>query len=224
MRKNKFSSAADRRWQRRYERIQQRKEEERERKEIKEQEEFYQQYIHDMDMHPLVNQQITSPTFTVTLPRFDEPNLNGTVITREAYETAMREFSQSTADTTQRSLAEALIDAANDRVDDSVMERIEAFINEQIYREFTRAAENYRSGLEIHEQATQNGGRGYRTRIGIIDDWFDGFVDVKNVPFGDRAILGVDLAGGAEIPEPDLDAGDNSALDSFLGEFLAPGA
>lgn len=223
MRKSKFSSAADRRWQRRYERIQQRKEYERERKEAKEQEEFYQQYIHNMDIHPLVNQQITSPTFTVALPRFDEPNLNGTIITSEAYESAMREFSQSTEDTTQRSLVEALIDVANDRVDDSVMERIESFINEQMYREFRRAAENYRAELEIHEHATQNVGRGYRSRIGIINDWFDGFVDVKDIPFGDRAIFGVDLAG-VEIPEPDLDAGDRLALDSFLGEFLAPGA
>ena len=41
MRKNKFNSAADRRWQRRYERIQQRKEDEAYRKEMLEAEDGY---------------------------------------------------------------------------------------------------------------------------------------------------------------------------------------
>lgn len=199
MRKNKFSSAADRRWQRRYERIQQRKEYEQYRKELKEQEEFDQilngirpQYIHDMDVHPWVNQQISSPTFTVTLPRFDEPNRNGTVIPRDTWEKAMEEYAETTTDSTQHSIADAMLRIAYDEADESDRERVVTYIREAFQR--------------------------------YTESWFDSFVDVKDIPFGDRAILGVDLAGGVEIPEPDLDAGDSLALDSFLGEFLAPGA
>ena len=210
MRKNKFSSAADRRWQRRYERIQQRKEEERERKEIKEQEEFYQQYIHDMDMHPLVNQQITSPTFTVTLPRFDEPNRNATVIPRDTWEKAMEEYAETTTDSTQHSIADAMLRIAYGEADESDRERVVTYIREAL----DGRRDERQSRLEQIREAFQR----------YTESWFDSFVDVKDIPFGDRAILGVDLAGGAEIPEPDLDAGDNSALDSFLGEFLAPGA
>lgn len=217
MRKNKFSSAADRRWQRRYERIQQRKEYEQYRKELKEQEEFDQilngirpQYIHDMDIHPWVNQQISSPTFTVTLPRFDEPNRNGTVIPRDTWETAMEEYAETAVDTTQRSIADSILRIAHGDADESDRERVVTYIRE--------ALEGRRNGQPSRLDQVREAFQRY------TESWFDSFVDVKDVPFGDRAIFGVDLAGGGEIPEPDLDAGDSLALDSFLGEFLAPGA
>lgn len=217
MRKNKFSSAADRRWQRRYERIQQRKEEEQYRKELKEQDEFDQlvngfrsQYIHDMDIHPLVNQQISSPTFTVTIPRFDEPNRNGTVISREVWDDAMEEYTRTATDTTQRSIADSILRIANGDADESDRERVVTYIREALERKSDGRASRWDQIREAYQRYAES-------------SWFDSFVDVKDVAIGDRAIFGVDLAG-AEIPEPDLDAGDSLALDSFLGEFLAPGA
>ena len=215
MRKNKFSSAADRRWQRRYERIQQRKEEEQYRKELIEQEDFDKlvrgvQYVHDMDIHPLVNQQVSSPTFAVTIPRFDEPNRNGTVIPRDTWETAMEEYAETAVDTTQRSIADSILRIAHGDADESDRERVVTYIREAL----VGRRNGQPSRLDQVREAFQR----------YTESWFDSFVDVKDVSLGDRAIFGVDLAGGVEIPEPDLDAGDSLALDSFLGEFLAPGA
>lgn len=215
MRKNKFSSAADRRWQRRYERIQQRKEEEQYRKELIEQEDFDKlvrgvQYVHDMDIHPFVNQQVSSPTFAVTIPRFDEPNRNGTVIPRDTWETAMEEYAETAVDTTQRSIADSILRIAHGDADESDRERVVTYIRE--------ALEGRRNGQPSRLDQVREAFQRY------TESWFDSFVDVKDVSLGDRAIFGVDLAGSVEIPEPDLDAGDSLALDSFLGEFLAPGA
>ena len=217
MRKNKFSSAADRRWQRRYERIQQRKEYEQYRKELKEQEEFDQilngihpQYIHDMDVHPWVNQQISSPTFTVTLPRFDEPNRNGTVIPSDKWETAMEEYAETAVDKTQRSIADSILRIAHGDADEFDRERVVTYIREAL----VGRRNGQPSRLDQVREAFQR----------YTESWFDSFADVKDVSLGDRAIFDVDLAGGVEVPEPDLDTGDSLALDSFLGEFLALGA
>lgn len=69
MQKNKFSSVADRRWQHRYERVQQRKERDKCRKELNEEYDFgelareaHHLYLHDIDIHHLVS----SLTFTAT--------------------------------------------------------------------------------------------------------------------------------------------------------------
>ena len=245
MRRNNFSSAADRRWQRRYERIQQRKEEERERRDrqgkddptdsfalsfptLSQQEaqrildsfnglgnvhavppgtieQYYLLREEQIERDRREQQTIyTSPTIAVTIPRFDEPNRNGTVISREVWENAMAEYCETTVDATQRSLAESVREAAaTGEAPSSLWNRLYEYMKDDILEAFSRAAEHYRADT--------------------LDDWFDAFVDVKDVALGDRAIFGVDLAG-VEIPEPDLDAGDNSALDSFLGKFLAPGA
>lgn len=116
MRRNNFSSAADRRWQRRYERIQQRKEEERERRERQE-------------------------------------------------------------------------------------------------------SEGFHAEMEEHERATRENsrGRGYRVQNMVVDDFY-GFT-FKN----GGVIFFHDLEENPE-PEQDLEAGDASVLDAFLGEFLSPGA
>lgn len=217
MRRNNFSSAADRRWQRRYERIQQRKEEERERRERTE--DYYEAYYpscHDIDIHSVIQ---SAPTVTVTMPTFDEPNLNGTVITREAWESAMAEFSETTADTRQRELAQSIGRIARGEADEADSSRIYSYLQEEIYREFTRAAEQYRRGEEIHEQAVRERpqGRGYRVQNMVVDD-FCGFT-FKN----GGEIIFHDLDESQE-PEQELEAGDASALDAFLGEFLAPGA
>lgn len=219
MRRNNFSSAADRRWQRRYERIQQRKEEERERRERQESEEYYEAFYpsyHDLDIQSVIQ---SAPTVTVTLPAFDRPNLNGTVVTREAWESAMAEFSETTADTRQRDLAQSIGRIARGEADESDSSRIYSYLQEELYREFTRAAEQYRVGEEIHEREAREvpQGRGYRARTMVVDD-FCGFT-FKN----GEGIFFHDLEESLE-PEQDLEAGDASALDAFLGEFLAPGA
>lgn len=219
MRRNNFSSAADRRWQRRYERIQQRKEEERERRERQESEEYYEAFYpsyHDIDIQSVIQ---SAPTVTVTMPAFDRPNLNGTVITREAWESAMAEFSETTADTRQRELAHSLGRIARGEADESDSERINSYIQEEIFREFQRASERFHAEMEEHERATRENsrGRGYRVQNMVVDD-FCGFT-FKN----GEGIFFHDLEENSE-PEQDLEAGDASALDAFLGEFIAPGA
>lgn len=232
MRKNKFSSAADRRWQRRYERIQQRKEEERERLNARGKDDpddyfgfpaLSQQeaqrildsfnglgHVHAVPPGTIEQgrqaRQVSTPTIAVTIPRFDEPNRNGTAISRSVWEDAMAEYCETTVDSTQRSLAESMREAVSTgEAPGSLWNRLYEYFKDDILEAFSRAAENYRADR-------------------MTDDWFDSFVDVKDIPFGDRAIFGVDLAGGVEVPEPDLDVGDSLALDSFLGKFLAPGA
>lgn len=217
MRRNNFSSAADRRWQRRYERIQQRKEEERERRERSESEEYYEAFYpsyHDLDIQSVIR---SAPTVTVTVPAFDRPNLNGTVITREAWESAMAEFSETTADTRQRDLAQSIGRIARGEADESDSERINSYIQEEIFREFQRASERFRTEMEEHERATRENsqGRGYRVQNMMVHDGY-GFTWENGTVY-----FGVDMS---PEPEQELEAGDDSALDAFLGEFLAPGA
>lgn len=194
MRRNNFSSAADRRWQRRYERIQQRKEEEKERRERQESYEFNGTY------YPVSS----VPTFTVTMPTFDEPNYNGTVITREAWESAMEQFSETTADTRQRGLAESIGRIARGEADEADSSRLYTYLQEELYREFTRAAERYRVGEEIHERAAQEvpQGRGYRVQNMVVDDHQYGFTWHDGYLIFDDLVLDT---------EPELDA--------FLGSF-----
>lgn len=217
MRNNKFSSASDRRWQRRYERIQQRKEYEQYRKELKEQEEFDKllngirpQYIHDMDIHPWVNQQISSPTFTVTLPRFDEPNRNGTVISRNTWETAMEEYAETTTDSTQHSIADSILRIAHGDADESDRERVVTYIRE--------ALEGRRNGQPSRLDQVREAFQRY------TESWFESFVDVKDIGPGDRAMVSIDMSLAADIQEAELETGDTDILDSFLGEFLLQGA
>lgn len=219
MRRNNFSSAADRRWQRRYERIQQRKEEERERRERQESEEYYEAFYpsyHDIDIQSVIR---SAPTVTVTMPAFDEPNYNGTVITRDAWESAMEQFSETTADTRQRELAHSLGRIARGEADESDSERINSYIQEEIFREFQRASERFHAEMEEHERSTQEAqrGRGYRAHTMVVDDYC-GFT-FKN----GGEIIFHELDEEPPV-EPELEAGDASALDAFLGEFLAPGA
>ena len=167
MRKNKFSSAADRRWQRRYERIQQRKLEEKECKDRQTQvDEFLEFGIEGYTMNPM--------TRYITYPSFDAPNRNCTVIKREAYEKALEEFW-----------------AARD-----------AYEKEEFLRSI--------------ESATPQ--RGYRARSHTLDEWFDYFVDIDDLSFGDKASWSIDWCD-LEYPEPELDAGDIAELDVFLKEF-----
>ena len=92
MRRNNFSSAADRRWQRRYERIRRRKEEEKERKKSA-YEVYFETRYPDIDIHSVIH---SAPTVTTSVSTSDEPNLNGTVTTieegRSSIENAFREF------------------------------------------------------------------------------------------------------------------------------------
>ena len=95
MRRNNFTSASDRRWQRRYERIQQRREEELERRDRQGREEAYEAMkFHDIGIDSLI---ASSPTFTVEIQRPDEPNLNGTVISEEAWDAAWTRYLQRAA-------------------------------------------------------------------------------------------------------------------------------
>ena len=198
MRKNKFSSAANRRWQRRYERIQRRKEEEKERQENSAAEVYWPVYypsIHDFDIPEVI---YTAPTVTVSSPDFDRPNRNGTVINQEIWEATAEQRRQT---------------IENENVD-----RIMGYIQNEIYQEFQRAAESYRRAEEIHEQAAQATAqsRGYRARTMVVDD-FSGFTWEN-----DGYIF---LDGWMQEPEPEqeLEAGDSSMLDDFLNGFLTPG-
>lgn len=207
MRNNKFSSASDRRWQRRYERIQQRKDEEQYRKELKEQNEFDQlvngsqpqqiRYVREGLSRFDISEPIvaSAPTFTITIPEpeFDRPNRNGTVISRDVWETAMSEAAKS-MDALRQSIVDAIIRIAHGEAEPTDRERVYEYIIEETL------------------------GLGHRTQ-----DWFDAFVDVKDIGLGDRAIISADLSLAADIQEAELDTGDTDILDSFLGEFFLQG-
>ena len=111
----------------------------------------------------------------------------------------MEQFSETTADTRQRELVHSLGRIARGEADESDSERINSYIQEEIFREFQREFERF------HVQNM------------VVDD-FCGFT-FKNGEW----ILFHDLEEDSE-PEQDLEAGDASALDTFLGGFLAPGA
>lgn len=167
MGRNKFSSASDRRWQRRYERIQQRKREEKERKDRQTQvDEFLEFGIEGYTMNPM--------TRYITYPSFDAPNRSCTVIKREVYEKALEEFR-----------------AARD-----------AYETEEFLRSLG----------SVRQQ------RGYRAEAHILDEWFDCFVDIDDLSFGDKTMWSIDW-GAPEVPEPELDAGDIAELEMFLKEF-----
>ena len=135
MRRNNFSSAADRRWQRRYERIQQRREDELERRERRGRD---------------AEERIEDP--------FQQLDLYAELIRRQ---------------------------------------------EEELLRQ-SRAAEERRR--EEQERAM----------------WaeFERWIRSQRVVFEDKP---VEFELEPE-PEPELSAGDDAALDGFLGNFLAPGA
>lgn len=194
MRKNKFSSAADRRWQRRYERIQKRKEEEQRQQELYEQFDYDQlskgmqqnRYVRGADIsrfdisEPAV---ATAPTYTITIPEpeFDRSNRNGTVINRDVWDDALAEY----FGITRRLRAVSHDDA-------------------ELSRQIEKAWKDY---IQSHAA-----------------EWFNTFVDVKDIGLGDRAMFSIDMSLAADIQEAELDTGDTDILDSFLGEFLLQGA
>ena len=89
-----------------------------------------------MDMNSLAN---FHPTFTYTLPKLNEPNINGTMITREVWDDAMRKFEESSADEAQADLVRALRHIAEGRYDSSDAEVINDYIYERIHRDLVRA-------------------------------------------------------------------------------------
>lgn len=149
MRRNNFSSAADRRWQRRYERIQQRKEEEAERKDRVE---FYAEM--------------------------------------EKYSESLRQLElYSQAETLrQRELERALEEERRQRQE----ERERA-----MWADFNRWVEEHLRQV----QTSSNRDYGYSTETLVVDEMMS-----------------------EPEPEEELEVGDDSALDAFLGEFLTPGA
>lgn len=202
MRKNKFSSAADRRWQRRYERIQQRKEEEQRHEELKEQFDYDQlskgsqqiSYVRGADVRrfdisePMV---ATAPTFTITVsePEFGRPNRNGTVINRDVWADALAEYFGITRAPEER---------------ESARTRSVSHAYDELSSQIEKAWEEY-----------------IQTNVA---KWFDSFVDVKDIGVRDRAMFSADMSLVADIQEAELDQGDTDILDSFLGEFFLQGA
>ena len=220
MRRNNFSSAADRRWQRRYERIQQRREEELERRDRRGRDETYETISHhDMGIDALI---ASSPTFTVTIQRPDEPNRNGSVISEDAWDAAWTRHMQEAnrrANESRRSLSDA-ITAYISTDENNAEERSQLWhrIRDLFYQEVRNAYEARRVGEEVHEQATEEL-RGRRAQTMVVDDYFPGTLQFRN---GDYIIID-DLVPAFE-QEPELKPGDESELDSFLGNFIAPGA
>lgn len=222
MRRNNFSSAADRRWQRRYERIQQRREEELERRDRRGRDEAYETISpHDFGIDTLM---ASSPTITVTVQRPDEPNLNGTVISEEAWDAAWTRHLKRAADESRRSLSEEIVSyLATDEANSEERSRLWHRIRDLFYREISDAYEARRAEAEAQERTAQYTEqlRGYRAQTMVVDDAFPGTLRFRN---GDYIIID-DLAPAFELePEPELKAGDSDALDSFLGNFAAPGA
>lgn len=202
MRNNKFSSASDRRWQRRYERIQQRKEEEQRQQELYEQFDYDQlskgmqqiRYVRGADIsrfdisEPAV---ATAPTYTITIPEpeFDRPNRNGTVINRDVWDDALSEYFGITGAPGE---------------EESARLRAVAHDYSELSRQIEKAWKDY---IQSHAA-----------------ELFDAFVDVKDIGLGDRAMFSIDTSLAADIQEAELDTGDTDILDSFLGEFLLQGA
>lgn len=197
MRRNNYTSASDRRWQRRYERIQQRKEEELERRDRQGRYEGYETIsVHDLGIDSVM---ASSPTFTVEIQRPDEPNLNGTVISEDAWDAAWTRHLQRAANASRRSLSEEIVSyLATDEANTEERSRLCHRIRDLFYKEIIEAYQAQRFGEEIH------GGMTLRFKNGdylYIDDLVSAFES-----------------------EPELQSGDSTALDSFLGNFIAPGA
>lgn len=220
MRRNNFTSASDRRWQRRYERIQQRREEELERRDRRGRdadERVETISAHDLGIDSLV---ASAPTFTITTPRTDEPNLNGTMIPEKVWAEALIDYYCQRADESRSSLTEEVsshLGESNAAERSRLLERI----RNAFYNEILSAYEAHRAGEETHEHTARDveQGRGYRAQTMVIDDYGGLNIRFKN----DEYIIIDDIAPAFE-PEPELKAGDSAELDSFLGNFVAPGA
>lgn len=220
MRRNNFSSAADRRWQRRYERIQQRRGEELERRGRRCRDEVYETISpHDLGIDALI---ASIPTFTVTIQRPGEPNRNGSVISEDVWDAAWTRHMQEAnrrANESRRSLSDAITAyIATDENNAEERSQLWHRIRDLFYQEARNAYEARRVGEEVHEKATEEF-RGHRAQTMVVDDYFSGTLQFRN---GDYIIID-DLVPAFE-QEPDLKPGDASELDSFLGNFLAPGA
>lgn len=150
MRRNNFSSAADRRWHRRYERIQQRKEEEAERKD------------------------------------------------RVAYEAEMEKYSESFRQLELYIQAETLRQRELERALEEEQRRRQEERERAMLEDFNRWVEERLRRI----QTSINRGYGYSAETLVVDE----------------------IDSPEPEPEEELEAGDASALDAFLGEFLAPGA
>ena len=201
MRRNNFTSASDRRWQRRYERIQQRREEELERRNRQGRDDAYELiYDHDMGIDQLA---AYAQCAAMAAPILDAPNMSDTVIPSEVWTAAADDY-QRRAVEARRNLEEEIL-AAMRAFRDAAMGVCEAA----------------RVGEELHERTAQDieQHRGYRAQTMVVDDGFAGTLRFKN---GGYLIID-DLVPACE-PEPELKAGDSTELDSFLGNFLAPGA
>lgn len=220
MRRNNYTSASDRRWQRRYERIQQRREEELERRDRQGREEAYEAMkFHDIGIDSLI---ASSPTFTVEIQRPDEPNLNGTVISEDAWDAAWARHLQRAANESRRSLSEEIVSyLATDEANTEERSRLWHRIRDLFYKEISEAYQAQRFGEEIHERAAQEieQHRGYRVQTMVVDDYSGMTLRFKNGGY-----LYIDDLVSAFESEPELQSGDSTALDSFLGNFIAPGA
>lgn len=224
MPRGNYTSAADRRWQRRYERIQQRREEELERRDRRGRdadERVETISVHDFGIDSLI---ASSPTFTVEIQRPDEPNLNGTVISEEAWDAAWTRHLQRVANESRRSLSEEIVSyLATGEANSKERSRLWHRIRDLFYRAISDAYEARRAEAEVQERTAQYTEqlRGYRAQTMIVDGVFQGTLRFRN---GDYIIID-DLVPAFELePEPELKAGDSDALDSFLGNFLATGA
>ena len=185
MRRNNYTSAADRRWRRRYERILQRKEEESERQERQSYDEQEIQYILDgcASRFDITEPTTNDRTYTVLTSASNAPNQNGTVISWDAYGTGNLAG--------HRNVAESNVNV--------VKGGDKPTISDDMYYEILKAWDNF---IIRESQQAELRGQGYRALANIYDDWFGEFVD----------------------QEPDLEIGDNSMLDSFLEDFISPGA
>lgn len=180
MAKNRYSSAADRRWQRRYERIQRRKEEEKERRENYEP--AYAEMIQPLYTTEEILRMIgSSMSYTMPVTRSaDEPNRNHTTFSVDALTSAFDAY-------------------------------------------YKRAKEAFLAGVEIHEEAARRND-GYTVDYIFMDECTCASDDfLRGVKWNSISSISFELAEPEE-PEQELEAGDSSMLDAFLGEFIAPGA
>ena len=86
-----------------------------------------------------------------------------------------------------------------------------------------RAKEAFLAGVEIHEEAARRND-GYTADYIFMDEYTCANDDfLRGVKWNSISSISFELAEPEE-PEQELEAGDSSMLDAFLGEFLAPGA
>lgn len=190
MAKNRYSSAADRRWQRRYERIQRRKEEEKERRENYEP--AYAEMIQPLYTTEEILRMIgSSMSYTMPVTRsVDEPNRNHTTFSVDALTSAFDAYYR--------------VREAQEEAD-------------------RRAKEAFLAGVEIHEETARRND-GYTADYIFMDEYTCANDDfLRGVKWNSISSISFELAEPEE-PEQELEAGDSSMLDAFLGEFLAPGA